>query len=274
MDGMAGRREAGPAIGLIDLEEDLVTTRIRRLLALAAALVGLLMFASCGGGDDNDSADTGSTPAAPAAKGVFVGKAGDSGAYVALVSDGKEVTGYVCNGTAETKATDLAWVWLKPTSVAAGKATLENRKGETVGTVSFADGAASGNVTVAGQEESYSAELAKGDAGLYRATKGEWDTPGSLEAGWIVLADGTQRGALGTYGKEGADAGGGASQAVRFVSHLPVILESVPSLNTAVHSINLGAAGSVPVQSITNVGTLRVAQPIGSPEAGAGSRSS
>jgi hypothetical protein len=250
-----------------------VTTRIRRTLLLPAALVGLLMFASCGG--DDDSASTGSTSAGPAAKGVFVGKAGDSGAYVALVSDGKEVTGYVCNGTPDTKAADIAWLWLKPTSVAAGKATLENRKGETVGTVSFSDGAASGKVTIGGQEQSYSAKLAKGDAGLYRATKGEWDTPGSIEAGWIVLADGTQRGALGTYGQEGADAGGRASQAVRFVSHLPVILEAVPALNAAAPgSINLGAAGNVPVQSITNVGTLRVAQPIGSPEVGGGSRSS
>jgi hypothetical protein len=246
MDGLRERRKAGP-----------MTTLIRRmplLTVLSTALV--LSLASCGG-DDDSAADKGSPPPDSPPKGVFVGKAEGSGPYVALVTDGKEVTGYVCNGNKDAGVDEIVSVWLKPTAVASGKAALENRKGESVGTVAFSQAGATGTISVGGKDVSYAADLADGDAGLYRATKGAWDTPGSIEAGWIVLADGTQRGAIVTSQSEGADAGGGTSRAVRFVSHLPVILENAATLNVAQGSVNLGSA-SVPVQNITSVGTLRV----------------
>jgi hypothetical protein len=277
MDGTPARGEAGPEAPLNDDLGGLVTTWIRRtplLAVLTVALVGALPLASCGGDSDNGSADNGSASSGPAAKGVYVGKAEGSGPYIALVTDGKEVTGYICNGTPHSKAANLVSAWLKPTSVAGGKATLENRKGERVGSVAFSDGGAAGQVSLGGQDLSFLAQPPKGDAGLYRATKGPWDTPGSIEVGWILLADGTQRGAIAKSGSEGADAAGGISQQVRFVAHLPIILEAVPPLNPAHASTNIGAAGNVPVQNITNVGPLRVAQPVDVPEAGGGSRSS
>jgi hypothetical protein len=136
------------------------------------------------------------------------------------------------------------------------KATLVSRKGDSVGTVSFSDDGADGEISVRGQDVSHSAELAKGDAGLYRATRGAWDTPGSVEAGWILLADGTQRGALAKSGPEEADAGAGPT--LRFAIHLGVILENVAALDPATGSANLGSLRKVSVQNVTSVGSLSV----------------
>lgn len=67
--------------------------------------------------------------------------------------------------------------------------------------LAIADDRVSGTVTLAGGEpQPFTAALATGDAGLYRA---EWNLPGAdYVADWIVLADGRQRGSIDGKGND------------------------------------------------------------------------
>lgn len=47
---------------------------------------------------------------------------------------------------------------------------------------------------VGGTRHRFHAQKATGDAGLYRMTEGTPGKPGFSETGWVVLADGSERG--------------------------------------------------------------------------------
>ncbi|MGH9049404.1 MAG: hypothetical protein ACRDY4_06720, partial [Acidimicrobiia bacterium] len=131
---------------------------------------------------------------AAATDGVYVGAVAGTDAYLAVTSDGDEFRGYVCDGEGLS-------TWIGAAPLAGATAELVTREGETIGTVTFAGGAATGTVSVAGAEHDFTADEATGDAGLYRATPGAPDAPvsaepGWVEIGWIVLTDGTQRGVV------------------------------------------------------------------------------
>jgi hypothetical protein len=133
--------------------------------------------------------ESGGAPPAPAGApptpGVFVGNVEGTKASIALVTDGQRLTGaYLCIPRGATS-------WISPAPLLDDKATLIARRKVTLGDASFAGDRATGEVTVAGGSRSFNAELATGKAGLYHATSGTTDEPGSTETGWIVLPNGS-----------------------------------------------------------------------------------
>lgn len=62
--------------------------------------------------------------------------------------------------------------------------------------MTLSDLGTSGNILFGGASREVDAVPAEGEAGLYRATKGKPGERGSVEAGWVVLNDGSQRGAI------------------------------------------------------------------------------
>jgi hypothetical protein len=123
-----------------------------------------------------------------AAAGTYVGTVDGTDAYIALVSDGKQVSGYLCDGT--PKAVKVCR-WLDNAEVTGQNAALGERPRRFLVEARLAD-EATGEVETYPQAHSFTAEAASGDAGLYRAIKaGE---AGTVEAGWILLNDGSQRG--------------------------------------------------------------------------------
>jgi hypothetical protein len=149
-----------------------------RPLRVGALVVGLALLAGCGG-DDDDSGG------APPTAGVFVASVDGTDAKIALVTDGERLSGaFLCIPKGGSS-------WISPAPLEDGKVELVARRGDTLGEASFAGDSASGEVTVAGGQRSFSAELAKGKAGLYRTTSGKVGKAGFSETGWIVLPDGT-----------------------------------------------------------------------------------
>jgi hypothetical protein len=152
--------------------------RVRNLLAVFVLMA--LALLGCGG-DDGGGEARGS-------EGTFVGTAKGTNAYIALVSDGKRVAGYVCDGKKLS-------VWLEDRAISDGRVNLASRQGDLLGEVTLSDSVASGNVLLWGSSRGVDAVPAEGEAGLYRAAKGKPGKTGSVEVGWVVLNDGSQRGA-------------------------------------------------------------------------------
>ena len=90
---------------------------------------------------------------------------------------------------------ELVSVWLDESSISDGSAELVSRKGEVVGEVTFSDDGAAGEVEVEGESHPFSAEPASAEAGIARQVEGEPGEPGFEELGWVVLNDGSFRGA-------------------------------------------------------------------------------
>lgn len=117
----------------------------------------------------------------------FVGKVEGTNAYIGVVDRDGEIEAFVCDGAAATWLTGAA----KQTtlSAAADGATLK----------AVRDGASlTGTVTFAGADHNFTAATCPYPANLWEAT--ELNDGRVVRAGWIVLPDGTQRGA-GQIGK-------------------------------------------------------------------------
>ena len=149
-----------------------------RLAVLPLAL--LMAAAGCGGDDDGGG---GGTPEG-AAVGSFVGLLEGTDAYIAIVSDGEQLAGYVCDSKNIS-------IWFRG-DVGGTSADLKARTEQDLGEVDFLGDTADGEIEVDGERHSFSAELAVGDAGLYRAFRE--DGEGTVEVGWVLLNDGSQRG--------------------------------------------------------------------------------
>lgn len=152
---------------------------MRRSATIAAVTTVLCAAAvtivACG---DDEQAATAPTSA------TYVGALRGTDALVGIATRGSRVRAYVCDG--RTVAT-----WFDGT-LDGDAADLAGTGGERLH-VELGDGAATGSVTLGGGRRStFAAEGAKGDAGLYRGAYKD------ATAGWIVLADGTQRGGVGT----------------------------------------------------------------------------
>ncbi len=148
-----------------------------RFPAVLAAVLTVLV--GCGG--DGGGGQAASAP------GTYVGKLEGTDAFVAVISNGKEVTGYVCDGGQLS-------MWLGEPDLTNGQAELVSRRGEPLGVLTIADGTASGEVRIADNRYRFRAQPATGAAGLYRVAEGTPGTPGFSETGWIVLGDGSERG--------------------------------------------------------------------------------
>lgn len=77
-------------------------------------------FLVAGCGDDDGGARAGP------AEGTFVGKVEGSDAYIALVTDGTELTGYVCDG-------EQVSVWFGEPDLQDGRAELVSRRRSLLG---------------------------------------------------------------------------------------------------------------------------------------------
>lgn len=147
-----------------------------RALGIVLAVVAI---AGCGDSDD-DSAEP------KPVSGSFVGRLTGSDAYVAVVAGKENVVAYACDGAERV-----------------GQLFVGRRSGDTFTgrqdgariDVELSDAAARGQVTLPGAKSAqFSATRAKGGAGFYRkVTRLEGR---ELRLAWVVLADGSQRGAL------------------------------------------------------------------------------
>lgn len=164
-----------------------------RPVGIALSLMAAILLATgCGSGSPQATPDT--TPAAVTRS--YVGTATGTSALVAVVVDGSRVLAYACDGVpAETVGTvPTVQAWWNGTSDGrtvdvqqpAGRLRLQLTDTDMTGTLTLADGR---GLPVTGT-------VVSADAGLYRA---EAAGAGSKAvAGWILAANGEQRGGLGT----------------------------------------------------------------------------
>ena len=209
----------------------------RRSLAWAVALAAAGVLAGCGedGVSDRSPAET---KAATVAKGALVGKVDGTDAYVALVSDGSRVLGYLCDSKKLSR-------WIDVSTIRDGTAALAARTGDALGEAMISGDRASGTITIDGEPHAFSAVPASGEAGLYRAARVNREdgklSEGEVEAGWIVLPDGTQRGGINT----------GTTSTI--------LVKSAPRLSLSSTTVNLSVAGTSlkaalsDIQSITPI---------------------
>jgi hypothetical protein len=194
----------------------------RRRLAWAVALSAAVVLTGCGD-DAGSSGDPTPAEQSMELKGTFVGKVGGTDAYVALVSDGTRVLGYLCDSKQLSR-------WIAVAPIRDGAASLSSRAGDDLGEAMISAGRVSGTVTISGEQHAFRAEPASGDAGLYRAARIDQEdgklSEGELEAGWIVLPDGTQRG--------GTNVGTTST----------ILVKSAPTLTLSSTSVNLNVSGT------------------------------
>ena len=146
--------------------------------AAVATLALLLTTGVVACGDDDDSGGGGPSV-------VSVGRVADSDAFAAVVSNGGQIVAYVCDSK------DLTAAFRGEQD--GDKFDLESGGGRLQGELS--DGGASGTFTSAeGKKYDFSTEKASGEAGFYAGRDGD-----KTWAGWIVLADGQQRGSVGNF---------------------------------------------------------------------------
>jgi hypothetical protein len=148
--------------------------------AILLVLVAGLGLVGCGGGS-----------AAPK-DGSYVGKLAGTDAYIALVTGSGKVAGYICDSANVS-------IWIPAATLSGNTANLVSRKGVALGPVTWSGSTASGAVTIDGTSHAFTATLATGDAGLYRAVQGTPGEAGAIEVGWVVLPDGSQRGLITSF---------------------------------------------------------------------------
>lgn len=164
-------------------------SRTRRTVTSALIGIALVVLAACGGGGSDETADP-----APAAVRTYVGGAQGTAAFVAVVVDGSRAMAYVCDGVpgepAGTAPTVQAWFngpsdgTVVNVTQPAGQLQLRLTETDMNGTLTLTDGRA---LPVTGR-------TVAGDAGLYRAEATGADA--KAVGGWIVAADGQQRGGI------------------------------------------------------------------------------
>lgn len=205
-----------------------VPRRRRTVIPMAAAVLAL---AACGS-TPPDSATTG---AHTAAKGSYVARIAGTGAFLALVSDGRRLTGYLCDGRRVSR-------WLTTTALEQGRVALTARDGERLGTATLASGVVRGQLELDGSVHAFHAVRARGQAGLYRATV-ERGGRVRADAGWVVLADGSQRGTVNTF--------------IDPLSDL-ARTSAAPRLDTATGTVKFNTAGTATASKLTQPGVIDI----------------
>ncbi|MDQ4133017.1 MAG: hypothetical protein M3179_07375, partial [Actinomycetota bacterium] len=158
------------------------------------AAVAVVALAGCGsdGGDRSRAAPSGTTARS------YVGTAQGTAAFVSVVVDDGRALAYVCDGVPgePVGTTPTIQAWFNGASdgkavdvtQAGGRLQLELTDADMEGTVTLADGR---SLPVSGR-------AVVGDAGLYRADA--TGSSGKAVAGWILSANGEQRGGVGGEG--------------------------------------------------------------------------
>jgi hypothetical protein len=120
----------------------------------------------------------------PAAMTTFVSQIAGTESFIGLVTDGRAVVAYVCDGQSVSH-------WFRG-GVTGGTLNLESAGGARL-QATVAETVVQGQFTLPGAAAlAFSADPAIEPAGLYRAEHEADD--GRYIAGWVVLADGRQRG--------------------------------------------------------------------------------
>ncbi len=171
---------------------------VRTTSAWLLAVVLGLAFVGCSAGDESPRAAAPDPPAeAPvrleatpgdvrtaAERKTFVGAVSGTDAYVALsVTPGRPLRAYVCDGKGVKQ-------WFTGT-LAGDRVEAAADTGEATLTATGSGDAFAGTVVVGGVEHGFRVERASDPAGLYVAS----DPTRELRGTWIVLPDGSQRGA-------------------------------------------------------------------------------
>jgi hypothetical protein len=220
-----------------------------RLLAAAVAALGLGL-AACGDDEPPAATPAAARGAAAPEAGTYAARVPGSDAYLAVVLDRERVAAYLCD-----RGRTSAWFphrrrrdgrTLLRSRTRAATLTLEPAAAGLRARVRLPDGATRA-LTLAGQS---------GRAGIYRATART--RRGAVEAGWIVLEDGSQRGAATRFisRDEGDD--------VVFTDELPknatTETSTAPPLDTATGTVKLPVAGAglVHVSEITQPGVIDI----------------
>lgn len=174
---------------------------MRRLLFVAPVVLACMAGVGCSGDSSKSdnaatttSAELGSSKAAELAKVAaaprpsFVGKVEGTNAYVAFVEEADGVIAYFCDG-------DKLGLWFRGE---AGSTTLDatHPSGAALSARRATDGF-TGSVTIAGTAHSFTTSSATHPAGLWEGfdLAGQSGATENARFGWIVLPDGTQRGA-------------------------------------------------------------------------------
>jgi hypothetical protein len=120
---------------------------------------------------------------------TFVGRVRGSDAYIAVVKQGRKVSGYACNNGTFSR-------WIRQASLRGGRAPLvAGTTGQRLGSVRIDGRLATGTIEAPGGTRRFRARLTRADdPGLHFAVSK--DRNHLLVAGWILLPDGTQRGAI------------------------------------------------------------------------------
>jgi hypothetical protein len=192
--------------------------RNARRIAGVVTLTLVVGLAACGGDDDSDDAaapdtaaaatndtqadtvapagDTGETLAPELAKlearqsapaTPYVGKVEGTDAYIAVVERGGEITAYICDGAATA-------LWFTGTQDGT-TITATHPKGATLA-AEQAGSTLTGTVVLDGATHAFTAEEAEYPAGLWQGID-DASVPldEAFRYGWVVLPDGSQRGA-------------------------------------------------------------------------------
>lgn len=159
--------------------------RHARACAVAVAAGAGLVTAGCGS-DSPGAAQT----ATDGVRGSFVGRVLSSDAFVAVVTDGRRATAYVCDGKPGDRGAVIGERF--DGTVTADRLNVVSPGGARL-TATLGKRGVDGSIRLAraGEQLEFRAVPASGRAGYYRSAAA--DAQGA-EAAWIVLASGEQRG--------------------------------------------------------------------------------
>jgi hypothetical protein len=178
---------------------------VRWFGSVLLAVAGVFLLVGCTNSERPSTLPQTAMPQAPAAPRTaspaastktFVGTAGGTDAFVAVVVDGSRALAYVCNGVpGSSPAAPTIQAWFNgpsdgstvDVSGPAGQVQLQLTDTTMTGTLTLADG----------RTAPVSGSAVTGDAGLYRAASG------GAVAGWILSANAEQRGGFGFEGGGG-----------------------------------------------------------------------
>jgi hypothetical protein len=164
----------------------------RRTFAFLAIFLAAVALAGCSSDDSKEA------PPAVAQARTYVGTATGTAAFVAVVDDGSRVLAYVCDGMPAEPVGTIPTVQTWFNAPSGGGAVDVTQAGARL-QLRLTDTAMTGTVTLAdGRQLAVSGTTASGDAGLYRA-EAEGNA-GKAVAGWILTANGDQRGGVGGEG--------------------------------------------------------------------------
>lgn len=158
-----------------------MTTAMRRLALMGGTLLAIALGAGCG--EQTERAPEQGTLE------TFVGRVAGGAAYIAVITDGERLSGFVTDGKQSAK-------WFATIGLDDGEAPLIARDGYELGKATISGDSAEGEISLGITKESFQIRRATGDAGLFSAAERRGEN--SFEAGWIVLPDGSESGTYDT----------------------------------------------------------------------------